>query len=35
MVNFGFSIYPENHSVKETEQYMDLLKKYGATRIFI
>ncbi|WIK66304.1 DUF871 domain-containing protein [Globicatella sanguinis] len=35
MVNFGFSIYPENHSVQKTEQYMDLLKKYGASRIFM
>ncbi|OFK55241.1 hypothetical protein HMPREF2811_07655 [Globicatella sp. HMSC072A10] len=35
MVNFGFSIYPENHTVKKTKQFMDLLKKYGATRIFM
>lgn len=35
MANLGFSIYPENHPVEKTEQYLDLLKKYGATRIFM
>lgn len=35
MANLGFSIYPENHPVKKTQKYISLLKKYGATRIFM
>ncbi|MGT2832747.1 DUF871 domain-containing protein [Streptococcus halotolerans] len=35
MVTFGFSIYPEKHELNKIKSYMDLLKKYGAERIFM
>ncbi len=35
MVAFGFSIYPEHHDVSKVKEYMSLLKKYGAERIFM
>ena len=35
MVAFGFSIYPEHHNVSKVKEYMALLKRYGAERIFM
>lgn len=35
MLTFGFSIYPEKHELDKMTSYMDLLKKYGAKRIFM
>ncbi|EHC03677.1 DUF871 domain-containing protein [Streptococcus suis] len=35
MVQFGFSIYPENYSLEESKAYIDLLGRYGARRMFM
>lgn len=35
MIGFGFSLYPENYSLKENQAYMELLKAYGARRLFM
>lgn len=35
MTQFGFSIYPEQHELAKVKAYMDLLKRYGASRIFM
>lgn len=35
MTKFGFSIYPEKHELGKVKAYMDLLKSYGACRIFM
>lgn len=35
MVQLGFSIYPEQHSIDKMMQYIDLLKRYDAQRVFI
>lgn len=35
MVQFGFSIYPENYSLEESKAYIDLLGCYGARRMFM
>ncbi|MBF8969660.1 MupG family TIM beta-alpha barrel fold protein [Streptococcus sp. NLN76] len=35
MIGFGFSLYPENYSLEECQAYMELLKAYGAKRLFM
>ncbi|MBF0700046.1 DUF871 domain-containing protein [Streptococcus danieliae] len=35
MIGFGFSLYPENYGLDESRAYMELLKSYGASRLFM
>lgn len=35
MINLGFSIYPENHDISTSFDYIDLLTRYGAKRVFV
>lgn len=35
MTKFGFSIYPEKHELNKVKAYMDMLKRYGASRMFM
>ncbi|HFI0695221.1 TPA: DUF871 domain-containing protein [Streptococcus suis] len=35
MVELGFSIYPENYSLEESQAYIKLLHQYGARRLFM
>ncbi|MBJ8325298.1 DUF871 domain-containing protein [Streptococcus pacificus] len=35
MPQLGFSLYPETHSIKEIYDYIDLLYRYGAKRLFM
>lgn len=35
MVNLGFSLYPEQYGLQSSLDYIDLLLKYGANRLFL
>lgn len=35
MLQFGFSLYPEYHELEVSLDYIDLLARYGASRLFI
>lgn len=35
MVNLGFSLYPEKYSLQSSLDYIDLLSRYGANRLFL
>lgn len=35
MTAFGFSLYPERHSLERSRAYIDLLASYGAGRLFM
>lgn len=35
MMKLGFSLYPEHHNLQECLDYIDLLARHGASRIFI
>ncbi|WP_165436964.1 DUF871 domain-containing protein [Streptococcus ruminantium] len=35
MVQLGFSIYPEHYSLQDSQEYIHLLHRYGARRMFL